>query len=144
MQDVNRLSKLLLKSCTQAVILLLKFVMFQVFETVTRSVTSPLYSSLAILQIQQLRQRLFPISSFSETTCITISSARKRICILGWGIVYLSSRRFWTEPRWREQLLKGKLQGVFLFRENDLPPFFFFFSLTDALIGFSGRTMASR
>lgn len=36
MQGVNRLSKLLLKFCTQAVILLLKFVMFQAFETAMR------------------------------------------------------------------------------------------------------------
>lgn len=83
MQGVNRLSKMLLKSCTQAVILLLKFVIFQAFETATRSDTSPLYSSLAILQMRQLRRRLFHISSFSVTTCITILSARKHICILG-------------------------------------------------------------
>ena len=83
MQDVSRLSKLLLKSYIQAVILLLKFVMFQAFETVTRSDTSPLCSSLAIFQMQQLHRRLFHISSFSETTCITISSAPKHICILG-------------------------------------------------------------
>jgi Arp2/3 complex, 34 kD subunit p34-Arc len=83
MQGANRLSKLLPKSCTQAEILLLKFVMCQAFETATKSVTLPLYSSLAILQMQQLHRRLFHISSFSVTTCTTISSAQKHTCILG-------------------------------------------------------------
>ena len=83
MQDANHLSKLLLKSCTQAEILLLKFVMSQAFETATRSVTSPLYSSLAILQTKQLHRRLFHIFNFSVTTCTTISSAPRHTCILG-------------------------------------------------------------
>ena len=51
MQDANHLSKLLLKSCTQAEILLLKFEMSQAFETATKSATSPLCFSLVILQM---------------------------------------------------------------------------------------------
>jgi hypothetical protein len=61
----------------------LKFVMSQAFETATRSVTSHLYSSLAILQMQQLHRRLFHIYSSSVTTCTIISSAPKPICIPG-------------------------------------------------------------
>ena len=83
MQGVNRLSKLLLKSCTQAEILLLRFVISQAFETATRLATSPLFSFLAILPIKRLHRHLFHISSFSVTTCTTISSAPRHICILG-------------------------------------------------------------
>jgi len=83
MQGVNHLSKLLLKSCTLAEILLLRFVMYQAFGTATRSVMSRLYSSLAILQVQRLHRRLSHIFSFSVTTSTIISSAPKRICILG-------------------------------------------------------------